>query len=65
MKNYQDNNYQKKIFRIIIYKAKIEYCRLKQKIISFNLLLATNNPNILIINLENQILVNKLIKVSI
>lgn len=64
MENHPDDIYQKTILNIIICRAKIEYCRPKQKIISGNLALATNNLDILTKDLENQIAVDQLIKVS-
>lgn len=48
----------------MIHGAKIEYCGPKQKIISGNLPLATNDPDILTADLENQIAADRLTEVS-
>ena len=64
MENHPDDIYQETILNIIICRAKIEYCRPKQKIINSNLPLATNDLDILTEDLENQIAVDQLIKMS-
>lgn len=64
LKNYLDKTYQEKILSIIICGAKIGYCGPKQKIISDNLPLATNDPDTLTADLKNQIAADQLTKVS-
>lgn len=64
MKNHPDKTYRETILSIIIYRAKIRYYGPKQKIISSNLLSATNDPDILTIDLENQIAADQLTKVN-
>lgn len=64
VENYPDGNYQETIPRIIIQGAKIGYCGPKQKIINSNLPSATNDPNTLIADFENQPAANWLTKIS-
>lgn len=53
-----DHIYQKTIFNIILRRAKLKYCGLKQKIISGKLLFAINDPDTLTADLRNQIAEN-------
>lgn len=64
MAKHLDNVYREKILSIITRRAKIRYCRPKQKIISGNLPSATNNSDTLTADLENQIAADQLTKVS-
>lgn len=64
MRNYPDKTYQETILSIIIQGAKIGYCGPKQKIINGNLPLAINDPDTLTADLGNQIIVDRLIKIS-
>lgn len=62
MATHLDWIYQEIILGIILHRAKLEYCRLKQRIISNNLLFAINDSNSLITDLENQIIQGQLIE---
>lgn len=53
LEKYLDSIYWETIITMIIQKAKIEYYGPKQKIISSNLLLVTNNPDTLTVDLKN------------
>ena len=64
LEKHPDKIYRETILSIIIHKARIWYCGLKQKIIISNLLSAANNPNTLIADLENQIATNRLTEVG-
>lgn len=52
------------IISIILYRARIEYCEPKLKIINANISSATNNPDTLIIDLKIQIAVNRLTEIT-
>ncbi len=64
MKNHPDGTYQETILSIITRGVKIGYCGLKLKIISGNLPSATNNPDTLTADLENEIAADWLTEVS-
>lgn len=64
MAQYPNYIYQRIIISIILYKAKIEYYRFKQKIINTNLPSATNDLDILMTDLKKKIVVNQLTKIT-
>lgn len=64
MAKHPDRIYRETILSIIIRGAKIGYCGPKQKIISGNLPSATNDPDTLTADLENQIAADRLTEVS-
>lgn len=64
LEKHPDGICQEMVLSIIIRGAKIGYCGPKQKIISGNLPSATNDPNTLTADLENQIAVHRLTEVS-
>lgn len=64
LETHPNSNDQKTILSIIIWGINIRYYGPKQKVISGNLSSATNNPDILMTDLKNQIAADCLIKIS-
>ena len=64
LEKHLDKIYGETILSIIICRARIGYYRLKQKIITGNLPSATNDPNTLTKDLENEITTDQLTKVG-
>ena len=64
LEKHPDKIYRETILSIIIRRARIGYCGLKQKIITGNLPSATNDPNTLTADLENQIATDRLTEVG-
>ena len=52
---HPDQIYQEIILSIILRRARLRYCKPRQRIISSNLLPATNDLNAFTVDLENQI----------
>ena len=61
---HPDHIYRETIISIILRGARIGYCGPRQKIISANLLSATNDPDTLTADLENQIAADRLTKIT-
>lgn len=61
---HPDGIYQEIILSIITRGAKLGYCGPKQRIISGNLLSATNDPDTLMADLENQIVADQRTELS-
>ena len=64
LEKHPDGTYRETILSIITRGAKIGYCGPKQKIISSNLLSATNDSDTLTADLENQVVADRLTEVS-